>query len=279
MSLIILEAFGQLSRRRSPLSRHSNSEEDLYSVFHARAELMGWSTSSAGTPLYWGMNEAELTAGTDDPRIGWVQVGPETFEVDSPGDFQPAEPPREPYVGVRYADRGGHWRAIEPATFLLPLTECLVDALGRFGDVSLTGFQVMVNYIYPRAAAREVTPMSGLNWFNVSPEPPSQALISFDQGFLGGQSEARLERVLSSKNFRAFKFGPLLAVPDALAVRAPAEYPISSVTPARSGLGLSVTLPEWTASAAGWALAEVINTALGIAPDVRHFTLRLSRVD
>ncbi len=277
MTLIFVEAFGQLALFpdvRGGVSRG----EDLYSVFKGRAELMGWSTTTRDTPLYWGMNDAELTAGTDTSRIGWVQVGPESYEVDPIGGSQLARPPREPFVGVRYAPLGGDWRSVEPASLLLPLIQCLADALGRFGVVALTGFQVTAGYIYPRATTSEIRLQSGLNWFNASPEPPSHALIAFDQDFLGGRSEAELERSLRSWNSQAFKFGPLLAVPDAHAIKAGAETPILSITPARSGLGVSVTLPEWTASAAGWALAAVIDAAQDIAPEVRHFTVRVSRL-
>ena len=240
---------------------------------------MGWSNTSGDASLYWGMNEAELTAGTDTSRIGWVQVGPQSYEVDPHGDSQPAVPHIQPVVGVRYAPRAGDWRSVEPARFLLPLIQCLADALDRFGVVALTGFQVTADYIYPRAATSDSRLMSGLNWFNASPGPPSHAIIAFDQDFLGGHSETKLERVFSDKRFKAFKFGPLVAVPDDHAIRAGTEWPIHSIEPARSGLGMSVTLPEWTASAAGWALAAVIDAAQDIAPEVRRFTVRVSRLD
>ena len=83
MSLLIVEAFGQLFRDANLEGMILEDEEDLYSVFRARAELMGWSTTSARRPLLWGMNDAGLTAGNDASRIGWVQVGPEV------GDFEP----------------------------------------------------------------------------------------------------------------------------------------------------------------------------------------------
>jgi hypothetical protein len=83
VSLLIVEAFGQLFRDANLEGMILEDEEDLYSVFRARAELMGWSTTSARRPLLWGMNDAGLTAGNDASRIGWVQVGPEV------GDFEP----------------------------------------------------------------------------------------------------------------------------------------------------------------------------------------------
>ena len=74
MSTLFLEGFGQLSPDTYLFD--SEEEEDLYSVFLAHATLMGWcDTSTRRGPLLWGMEEAELTAGTDATRIGFVQVG------------------------------------------------------------------------------------------------------------------------------------------------------------------------------------------------------------
>ena len=71
MSTLFLEAFGQLSG----MATIDSQEEDLYSVFRERAELMRWGTTSDDSPLLWSMEEAEITADTDPYRIGFVQVG------------------------------------------------------------------------------------------------------------------------------------------------------------------------------------------------------------
>ena len=70
---LFLEAFGQLSRDTS-LAGIDSEEEDLYSVFNSRADLMSWATTATQRrrPLLWEMNEAELTAGIETSRIGWV---------------------------------------------------------------------------------------------------------------------------------------------------------------------------------------------------------------
>ena len=88
MSTLFLEAFGQLSPGTNLID---SEEEDLYSVFRARAELMGWTTASAGRQLLWGMNEAELTAGSDASRIGFVQVGLQVGELERIEVPPPAE--------------------------------------------------------------------------------------------------------------------------------------------------------------------------------------------
>ena len=100
-SLLFVEAFGQLIRDES-LEGVVSDEEDLYSVFRARAQLMGWSTTKARRrPLLWQINEAELTAGIDESRVGWVQVG---LEV---GDVEPTSVPSAPVIGYRYAPLEG----------------------------------------------------------------------------------------------------------------------------------------------------------------------------
>ena len=88
-STLFLEAFGQLSRDTS-LAGIVSEEEDLYSVFNARAELMSWATTASHRRRVeiWDMNEAELTAGIETSRIGWVQVG--LGEVVEPGNFSPS---------------------------------------------------------------------------------------------------------------------------------------------------------------------------------------------
>ena len=138
--MLFVEAFGQLSRDANLRGTVSEAEEDLYSVFRARAELMGWSTTSARRrPLLWNMNEAELTAGIDESRIGWVQVG---LDV---GDLESTKVPSAPARGhgwVGYAPHGISRRAIEPARVLPALIQCFVDALRRFGVVELNALQV-----------------------------------------------------------------------------------------------------------------------------------------
>lgn len=87
---LFLEAFGHLSPHQAVIMVE---EEDLYSVFYGRAELMGWSTMDIShQPLFWDMHEAELTAGQGLGRIGWVQVGLASRIVG----IAPIRPPRTP---------------------------------------------------------------------------------------------------------------------------------------------------------------------------------------
>ena len=70
------------------------------------------------------MEEAELTAGIDTSRIGFVQVG---LEV---GDVEPTTVPPVPIRGFRYAALAGvRRRPVEPAMVLPALVQCFYDAL------------------------------------------------------------------------------------------------------------------------------------------------------
>ncbi len=75
-----------------------------------------------------------------------------------------------------------------------------------------------------------------------------------------------------------FEFGPVAAVLEQCSIKAPFEWPHRSISPAHSGLGVSVMLPEWTASAVGRVLATVIDAARVGAPDVSNFAVRVTRV-
>ena len=283
MSSLFLEAFGQLSPGTNLID---SEEEDLYSVFRARAELMGWSTTSLPRPprpLLWGMNEAELTAGTDASRIGFVQVGLEPGIV---GVLETGSDLSEPRLSFAAGGgRTGFGRfpgprsagTVEPAIVLPALVQCFDDALRRFGVVELSGLQVTATYLEPGTRSCRGDLVSVLNWFNTTLKARADALVAFDNEFLGGHTEAELLASLQQWNNGSFEFGPVAAVPEQHSIKA-LESPFHSISPAPSGLGVSVTLPEWTASAAGWVLASIIDAARDIAPDVRNFAVRLTRV-
>ena len=115
-----------------------------------------------------------------------------------------------------------------------------------------------------------------LNWFNTTQKARADAIIAFDQELLGGQTEAELVASLQRGHAGSFEFGPVVAVPEQHWISAPVE--LTWCFPARSGLGVSVTLPEWTASAVGWVLAKVIDAARASAPDVPNLAVRVTRV-
>lgn len=131
---LFLEAFGQLSRDTSLTGIVSEEKEDLYSIFNARANLMSWATTASARRRVeiWDMNEAELTAGTDASRIGWVQVG--LGEVVEPGTLE-LPTPIPGWASLPVLQHS----AVEPPMALPALIQCFDDALRRFGAVELAG--------------------------------------------------------------------------------------------------------------------------------------------
>jgi hypothetical protein len=191
------------------------------------------------------MHEAALSAGNGASRIGWVQVGLE--------------------MGV------------EPALALPALIQCFDDALRRFGVVELSGLQVTASYLQAAKESSAWDLFSGLNWFNTAQGARAEALIAFDNGLLQGRSESEFVASLPRMNGGLFEFGPLVPVLLQHSIEVPMEAPIDVVlSPAQ--WGVSVGLPEWSASGAAWVLAVVIDAARASEPATRNFAVRLTRV-
>ena len=265
---LFLEAFGQLSGPATIDSR----EEDLYSVFRSRSELMGCSTTSAHRdPLLWLMEEAEITADADSSRIGFVQVGL------SVGDFEPAKPSPGPVQGFAYAPLPVQRRDIEPALVLPALIQCFSDALHRFGAVELSSIQVTASFLDPDARSNLAYLVSVLNWFNTNLKAGAKAIVAFDQDLLGGNRVSELVAILQRRITHPFEFSAFTPVSEKHLARIPVETPYHPAAP-QSDKGVFVTMPEWTPSAAGWVLASVIDAARIVNPDTTDFALRLTRV-
>jgi hypothetical protein len=245
---IFLEAFGRLSPATNVDGIIDDEEEDLYSVFRARSELMSWygADRSTGRPLAWHMHEAELTAGINGSRIGWAQVG---LEFDG----------------------------VELVLRLPALIQCFDDALRRFGVVDLSAIQVTADGLgrHPESCLGDL--VSPLNWFNTALKARANALIAFDLKMLGDHTEAELFSILQRWTDKPFDFGPMVTVPEEHLTRIATEAPYRCAS-STSDLGLPVTLPEWTASAAAWALAIVIDRVRTATPNVRNLAIRITRV-
>ena len=272
MSTLFLEAFGQLSGTATIDSR----EEDLYSVFRERAELMHWVTTSSDRPLLWLMEEAEITADTDPFRIGWVQVGLGVGKIEA--FVEPTRPSSDPVQGWAYAPLAVHRRAIEPALVLPALIQCFHDALRRFGVVELSSLQATASFMDADAQSCISYLVSVLNWFNTDLKAGAEAIVAFDQDLLEGGRVSELVSILQRRNTRPFEFSAFTPVPEKHMVSIPAETrPYHPIAP-QSDTGVCVTLPEWTPSAAGWVLASVVDAARLINPDASNFALRLTRI-
>lgn len=293
MSTLFLEAFGRMSGTASIDAQ----EEDLYSVFLGRSELMGWGApASNGRPLLWAMEEAELnpgvdpglisiqfpsTTGIEDPgltadadpyRIGFVQVGLNVGPVEA------VESPSEPRQGYSYSALPYHRRSADPVLVLPALVQCFYDSLSRFGDVEVTAFQVSASYLESSTENRFGYLAAALNWFNTNSKAGAEAIVAFDQDLLGCHDVSELVSNLRHRNTGAFKFRSVVGVPRRCLIKVPVETPQMGRIYARSELGVSVAMPEWTPSAAGWVLASVVDAARAIEPDIRDFAIRVTRV-
>ena len=161
---------------------------------------MSWSTTAVprpNGPLIWGMEEAELTAGTDASRIGFVQVGLDVGVVSvlEPGT-ELSEPPSVTgggWYGYAPGEMPSSASAVDPAFVLPALVQCFYDALRRFGVVDLSGLQLTASHLDPSTQSRAGNLVSALNWFNTTLKGRADALIAFDQELLGGHTAA--ERV------------------------------------------------------------------------------------
>ncbi len=263
---LFLEAFGQLS---GPATIDSQ-EEDLHSVFRERAKLMRWAATSNDSPFLWSMEEAEIVADTDRDRIGWVQVGLGVGLLDV------LRPPSNPVPG--WSELPTRRISTDPVMALPALVQCFNDSLSRFGVVELSGLQVTASGMETGTGNCLGYLVAVLNWFNTTLKARADAIVAFDQGLLGDHDVSELVARLKWRNTGSFEFGPVVAVPEQHSIKAGVETPVRSISPAHSGLGMSVALPEWTASAAGWLLASVVDAARLIDSDVSNFSVRVTRV-
>ena len=269
MSTLFLEAFGHLSGAAAI----DCEEEDLYSVFLNRSQLMGWGApSSNGRPLLWHMEEAEITADADSDHIGFVQVG---LGVGPP---EPVERPSPPRQGWSYSPLGIKRNSTDPVLALPPLVQCFGDSLSRFGDVDVSCYLVTAIRMDIDPVEQLWQLVSMLNWFNTNLREKADALVSFDQNLLGGRDVSELVADLQWRNTGSFEFRSIVDVPEQHMVDTAAEGPLWLDRCDASPLGVSVTMPEWTPSAAGWVLASVIDSARTIEPDADSFAVRITRL-
>ena len=234
-STVFLEAFG-----RFLTGGYSDSdEEDLYSVFRARAELMGWDVPPRRPPTrrpgLWAMNEAELATESEAPRIGTAQVGLE--------------------AGV-------------PLAMTLPaLIDNLDNSLRYFGEVKLSGYQITAEDLEPgqvNHVGDAADLVLALSWFG----PPSRSseVLVYGAPDAGPDIVSRLQW----RNTGLFRFD---SVEPGAGWDAPPEMPRLRIAPTPD-VGLKVALPDGP-SAAGWVLAVVTNVALTLRPNLTELRMSL----
>ena len=229
-STVFLEAFGRFLTGGGP-----TKEEDLYSVFRARSELMGWDVLPQPSPAHqrglWSMHEAELGAGSDAPRIGFAQVG-----LDA---------------GV-------------PLVMAMPaLTDNLDNSLRYFGAVELSGYQVTATHLEPHQADHTGWLVSALNWFG----PPSRSagIMVYGVGDIGPDLLARLRW----QNTGLFQFD---ATETLTGWGAPPE--MMGLEIANISVGLEAKL-SGIPTAPGWVMAATINAVCALAPNVTDLRISL----
>ena len=231
-STVFLEAFG-----RFLTGGYSDAdEEDLYSVFRARAELMGWDVPPRRPPTrrpgLWGMNEAELATESEAPRIGTAQVGLEA--------------------------------GVPLATTLPALIDNLDNSLRYFGEVELSGYRITAVYLEPGQVDHAGDLVSMLNWFG----PPSRSskVLVYGAPDAGPDIVSRLQR----RNTGLFRFD---AVETGAGWDTSLEWTELRIAPTPD-VGLKVALPDGP-SAAGWVLASVTNMALTLVPNLTELRMSL----
>ena len=286
MTTLFLEAFGRLSGE--PFI--NAVEEDLYSVFNARAELMRWGEPAPDEiPMLWAMEVAEITADTDPNRIGFAQVGLRVGPTE-PDELPPSLrslPSRRRMTApsMELPESGGWYgyaplpfrrKSTDPVMALPALAQCFHDSLSRFGDVQLTALQLSL--IYPQMSEESCRNYltSSLNWFNANLTEGADAVISFDQALLGDHDLSDLLARLTNWRDVPFRFSAIRNLPE----RCRIEQSESTIWPEAtqtSPQGLLVSMPEWTPSAAGYVLATVIDLARDFSQDAETLTIRITR--
>lgn len=213
-SVIVVEPAGLIRHHSSDPDAHS---EDLYGLFTAWGELMGW--SAAGRASFarrtWEMHEAQLASDRRDP-LCTLQVGL------APG------------------------AALVPV--IMPLVRCLGDALGRLGAVQLDGLWLTGSDLDLGQATGSL--IGGLSWFQVpQPSATAQATITItaqaDPPDLERSVLGRLQQLNTSPfGFQAASGG---------GGRDDASRAASGATV----VSIGADLPVWGFDSVGWTVAIV----------------------
>ena len=287
MATLFLEAFGRLSGK--PVI--NAVEEDLYSVFNARAELMRWGEPAPDEfPVLWAMEEAEITAESGSNRIGFAQVGlrvgpTEPDELPSSLRSLPSRR-RMTAPSIELPESGGWYgyaplpfrrKSTDPVMALPALAQCFGDALSRFGDVHLSALQLTIFNPDLSQDSRWNYLVSSLNWFNANLTEGADAIIAFDQGLIGGDDVSKLADALRRRSAGPFDFSAIERAPERCMIESDAANWFQQSLAPPSSQALLVSMPEWTPSAAGYALATVIDAARDFAQDAEALAIRITR--
>ena len=192
-TILLVEALGSMASKGTI----DTEEEDLYSVFHGRAELMGWLThpnSRYSVQALWAMHEAELT--DDSLRVGFGQVGLDPTRVVP---------------------------SVLPAVL-----QCLSDSVRRFG-ATVSGFQVTTGEQISLSDDECSWYLVGvLSWFQLDVRERVRAVVHFDQGLLGDYDVSTLAARLEQGNNGVFEFRLMDEVPVEARIRLDSSFAVHS---------------------------------------------------
>ena len=237
---LIVTAFGELSLTEQRLG--TGAEEDLYSVFLARSELMGWSRlgSSDSPPmrLLWGMNEAELTS-ADHAQIGFVQVG-----LD-----------------------------VNPAVAILPMVQCVDDSLRWYGESVVSAYEVTVVDIVPGRRSYPFDLLFTLNWFGSAATTPARAVMTLATAEGDLHIAPQILNGLRQFPVAPFEFGPLVNFP----ANGASRFQWNPIHWATYDPGMAVSMPEWAPDSIGWVVARTFDVALSLDRPPAHLSVRVTR--
>ena len=283
--ILVLEAFGELPSTGildSERTRERRKLQDpptgitvvglLHRAFEARAELMAWSK-------LWELYEAGLVSnGADPSMIGWVYVG-----LANAADLSDLEPdPLEPGTAgwATFSMPAGYGEnAVRLSVALPPLIQCLDDALRHIGAIEISGFQLTCYRAHFGERGRSTHHLNlGGDWFDLSDRVGADALITFDRGFPGVENSAEMMNQIQSRRTGAFSFGRVVSAPESYQVNLSADTLHPDVAFEPSNSGLSVKLPEWSPSAAGRALASMVEVVEDYTPIAENFVIRITQV-
>lgn len=237
-STVFVGVYGSI--RLHPWIKPELLSEDVYSMFMARSTSMMWSSAGLNPPpagLLWGMNDAGQEWSSHDPssRIAWVQVGLSN------------ESPNARRLPVQ------------------PIVACVKDSLSRFGEVALTGIQLLLPVQLAGSAHSPL--VSGLNWFNdCDPDARVSIRITLDAG---RDDDVRRKAAEIFTTLQQLNTGPFIfhsySLDESLAVQLePNVVGDMWLGQGRHPVTVEATVPDWNFDSASWIVelcAEVCRQA------------------